>query len=78
MLYVKFAGPDAITTAITVIGWALVIGGLALIGLSLWRKSKGPEADAVIDSVVSKVNPPRPITPLTDPEVATPQNLSLC
>jgi uncharacterized membrane protein HdeD (DUF308 family) len=51
MVYVLFAGPDAIVVATRIVGWAALLAGLALIGLAFvrWRDKK--QAEETVDQV---------------------------
>lgn len=55
-LWGLYAGGEAIVTAVRIIGWIFLIGGIALIALSIWRWQKGDEADEMIESVTSSVS----------------------
>lgn len=55
-LWGLYAGGEAIVSAVRIVGWIFIIGGLALIGLALWRWQKGDEADEMIDSFTSSVD----------------------
>lgn len=54
-LWGLFNGGESIVSAVRIIGWIFVIGGAALIALSIWRQQKGDEADEMIDSVTDSV-----------------------
>ncbi|MFN2134619.1 MAG: hypothetical protein ACK2UK_01610 [Candidatus Promineifilaceae bacterium] len=54
-LWGLWAGGENIVTAVNVIGWILLLGGLLLIGFAIWRWQKGDEADEMIESVTSSV-----------------------
>ena len=55
-LWGLYAGGEAIVTAVRIIGWIFLIGGVALIALSIWRWQKGDEADEMLESVTSSVS----------------------
>jgi hypothetical protein len=55
-LWGLFAGGEAIVTAVRMIGWIFIIGGIALIALAIWRQQKGDEADEMIESVTGSVS----------------------
>jgi uncharacterized membrane protein HdeD (DUF308 family) len=54
-LWGLWAGGENIVAAIRIVGWILLIGGAALIGLAIWRWQKGDEADQMIDSVTGSI-----------------------
>jgi uncharacterized membrane protein HdeD (DUF308 family) len=47
---------ESVASAVRIVGWIFIIGGVALIGLSIWRYQKGDEADEMIDSVTESVS----------------------
>jgi uncharacterized membrane protein HdeD (DUF308 family) len=55
-LWGLLAGGENIRTAVQVIGWIFIIGGIALIALAIWRWQKGDEADEKIEAVTSSVD----------------------
>lgn len=55
-LWGLYAGSGAIVSAVRIIGWIFIIGGIALIALSIWRQQKGDEADEMIDKAAGSVN----------------------
>ena len=55
-LWGLYAGGGAIVSAVRIIGWIFLIGGIALIALSIWRWQKGDEADEMIESVTGSVS----------------------
>ncbi len=55
-LWGLYAGGEAIVSAVNIIGWIFLAGGIVLIGLAIWRWQKGDEADEMIDSVTTSVS----------------------
>jgi uncharacterized membrane protein HdeD (DUF308 family) len=55
-LWGLFTGGENIRTAVQIIGWIFIIGGIALIGLSIWRWQKGDEADEKIEAVTGSID----------------------
>jgi uncharacterized membrane protein HdeD (DUF308 family) len=55
-LWGLFAGGENIMSAVRIIGWIFIIGGIALIALAIWRQQKGDEADEMIESVTTSVS----------------------
>jgi len=47
---------ESVASAVRIVGWIFIIGGVVLIGLSIWRWQKGDEADEMIDSVTDSVS----------------------
>jgi uncharacterized membrane protein HdeD (DUF308 family) len=56
MVYVLFAGPNAVVTATRIVGWLALLAGLALIGLSIWRWREGSKVDEAIDRAAESVH----------------------
>lgn len=54
-LWGLFAGGENIVSAVRIIGWIFLIGGIALIALAVWRQQKGDEADEMIESFTNQV-----------------------
>ena len=54
MLYTQFAGAEAVTTALTVAAWLVLVIGVGLIIMAIWRQQKGDEADAAIDAALGR------------------------
>ncbi len=55
-LWGLYSGGDAIIQAVRIIGWIFLIGGIALIALSIWRWRKGDEADEAIEAATGVVS----------------------
>ncbi len=55
MIYVHFAGPDAIVMATRIVGWAALLSGLGLIGLAFLRWRDKKQAEETIDQVSDAV-----------------------
>ncbi len=51
MIYVLFAGPDAIVVATRIVGWAALLAGLGLIGLAFLRWRDQKQAEETVDQV---------------------------
>ncbi len=55
-LWGLYAGGENIQTAVRVIGWIFLIGGIALIALAIWRWQKGDVADEKIEALTTSAS----------------------
>jgi hypothetical protein len=55
-LWGLFSGSESIAGAVRIVGWIFIVAGVALIGLSIWRRQKGDEADEMIESVTGTIS----------------------